>query len=429
MMKTMAWIFAAVVCLSAATVSAAEVSLSGFGTLGYAVSDQSFNYLRYVNRDGTFSLDSVLGAQVDLKLNNEFSITVQGKLAPSMSRDNGVDPSLTWAFLSWRPSNDWLVRAGRIRAPFYLNSQNLEVGTTFDFARMPAEVYTTAQTNDGDGILVSKTWDLNSSELTMDGYFGTSETNYRFYLREGVPAAGLEPGAHFGTSRTTGGGLILSLHRGDDTYRMGVLKGTVRTTDGVSVPKDYPFVSISPGVGYYQTFDQLPGPGVPTTRVTPATVYSLGADVGVGYDFRVTGEYILRDMSSSATSPNSQSAYLAVLRPIDEWTPYLSIAGIRSLSKTLDLYKKVNGNTVPSAVPNAALINAAQRAGADGIYAYDQYTLAVGTSYRLSPTSKLKAEWARTQTGDVSVFVDAPPGGESGHKVLNVFSASYNFTF
>ena len=55
--------------------------------------------------------------------------------------------------------------------------------------------------------------------------------------------------------------------------------------------------------------------------------------------------------------------------------------------------------------------------------------IALRTSYRVSPTSKVKAEWARTQTGDVSSFVDAPSGGESGHKVINVFSLSYNFVF
>ncbi|MDD2366945.1 MAG: hypothetical protein PHN84_12340 [Desulfuromonadaceae bacterium] len=47
----------------------------------------------------------------------------------------------------------------------------------------------------------------------------------------------------------------------------------------------------------------------------------------------------------------------------------------------------------------------------------------------INPTNKVKAEWARTQTGDMSFFVDAPSGGESGHKVINVFSLSYNVVF
>ncbi len=62
-------------------------------------------------------------------------------------------------------------------------------------------------------------------------------------------------------------------------------------------------------------------------------------------------------------------------------------------------------------------------------YKIQKAFIALRTSYRVSPTSKVKAEWARTQTGDVSSFVDAPSGGESGHKVINVFSLSYNFVF
>ncbi len=429
MKKIIVWTFTAVSCLTAVTAIAADVSLSGFGTVGYTVSDQDFNYQRYVNKHGTFYRDSVMGAQVDVKLNNEFSLTVQGKIAPSMSNDTGVDPTLSWAFLSWRPTNDWLVRAGRLRIPLYLKSETVDVGTTYDFARLPAEVYTTSQTNDADGIIVSKTWNTESNEWVLDGFFGTAKTDYRYFLREGMPSLGMPAGATFGTSRMTGGGLALNLHRGDDIYRACVFKANLRSTDGVSVPETYPFVDVMPGVGYYQVSNQLPGSGVPSTNEIHAMAYSLGADVGVGFDFRVTGEYVLRKISNTDISSSSQSAYLAVLRPIEAWTPYASVAWIKSLDGTLNLYNKANNSSVPNAIPNAALINASQRAGADAIAAYDQFTLAIGTSYRVSPTSKVKAEWARTQTGDVSSFVDAPSGGETGHKVINVFSLSYNFVF
>jgi hypothetical protein len=111
------------------------------------------------------------------------------------------------------------------------------------------------------------------------------------------------------------------------------------------------------------------------------------------------------------------------------WTPYVSAARVLSMPKSRDLYNKVNSNTFPVQVPGAALLNMAQRAGADGIVAFDQTTWALGTSYRLTPQSKLKAEWARTRSGDMSGFIDAPSGGESGNKVINVFSFSYNVVF
>ena len=117
MKNRIAWALATVCGLGAMPVAAADISLSGYGTVGYAQSDQSYDYQRFVSEQGTFKRDSVLGVQMDAKLSDEFSFTLQGKVAPSLKSENDVDATVSWAFLSWRPTNDWLVRAGRIRVP------------------------------------------------------------------------------------------------------------------------------------------------------------------------------------------------------------------------------------------------------------------------------------------------------------------------
>jgi len=94
-----------------------------------------------------------------------------------------------------------------------------------------------------------------------------------------------------------------------------------------------------------------------------------------------------------------------------------------------NLYNNVNDNTVPDSIPGAALINASQRAGADRIPAWDQNSWSVGTSYALSATSKLKAEYLRSHIGQMSSLVDAPSGGNIRDQNINVFSLNYNFVF
>jgi len=419
---------AAVSGLGAMTAAAADISLSGFGTVGYAQSDQSYKYQRFVNDQGTFKRDSVLGVQMDARLNDEFGFTLQGKVAPSLSSDKDWDATVSWAFLSWRPTNDWLIRVGRVRVPLYLNSENIDVGATFDFARLPAEVYTTSQATDGDGLFVSKTWNMDAGELTLNGYSGSAKTHYRFYRREDMPPL-TSSGSYFVPVKVTANGLALTLQRDDNTFRVGAHDTYTKITDDQVMPVTFPYVAIMPGVGYYQTSNLVPGPGVSNETKIHAVVYTLGADVVVGNGFRVMGEYVRRDVRNISTGPDSQGAYLAVLKPIGAWTPYISAARLESMSQTRDLYNKVNSNTVPGFIPGAAQINATQRAGADGIIAYDQTTWALGTSYRVTPTSKVKAEWARTQTSDMSSLIDAPPGGESGKKAVNVFSFSYNVVF
>ncbi len=60
----------------AAPAQAVDLAWSGFGTLGYAQSDQPVNYQRFIDEKGTFKRDSVLGAQVDARLNTAAQITV-----------------------------------------------------------------------------------------------------------------------------------------------------------------------------------------------------------------------------------------------------------------------------------------------------------------------------------------------------------------
>ena len=62
---------------------------------------------------------------------------------------------------------------------------------------------------------------------------------------------------------------------------------------------------------------------------------------------------------------------------------------------------------------------------ADAIFVYDQYSTMLGTSYTLSPNSKLKLEWMHVNVGLASVFVD----GDVHNRSFNVYSLSYSFAF
>ncbi len=421
-------LLAAALSALAGMASAADVTLSGFASLGFAQSDQGFNYQRFINKQGTFKRDSLIGAQMDARLGDEWGLTIQGKLAPSMARESGFDPTVTWAFLSWRPTNDWLVRVGRLRIPVYLHSENMDVGATFDFARLPAEVYASVQTTDGDGLFVGKTWNIDDYELTLNGYYATAKMDYRYYLRESIPTL-YGAGPLYVPVTATAGGLVATLQRDENVLRVSAHEIYNKITNDQLLAADYPYVAMFPGVGYYQISNLVPGPGVRFERDIRAMAYTFGADVTLGNGYRVMGEYVLRRIPNVLTAPDSQGGYLSVLRQFGAWTPYLSVARLVSRPATRDLYNNINSNRIPGYIPGASLINASQRGGADGINAYDQTTWSIGTSYRLNPTSKIKAEWAHTRTGDMTQFIDAPPGGESGKQVVNVFSLSYSVVF
>jgi hypothetical protein len=407
---------------------AVEFSVSGFGTIGYAQSDRSYGYQRFIDDDGTLMRDSLVGLQVDAKLGDKFGATVQGKMAPSLNNDDHYAATVSWAFLSFRPSNDWLLRAGKLRLPLYLYSETLDVGATFDFARLPTEVYSVSPTNDYTGLSFSKNWGLDLGELSLDGYWGKTNFDFRFWLRDNIPPV-QTAGPRFVPIDLDAAGLVLALKRNEDTYRVAVHHSVAEPANGVPFPQTYPFVTLAPGVGYYQVNASLPGPGVPTTdRITNVTI-TLGAEVNLPYDLRVISEYAQRIVHNNDIGPASTGAYASLLKRFGKWTPYVTYAFLRSKSSELDFYNAVNNNRVPEFIPGAAQINASQRAGADGIVVYDQSSWALGTSYSLTPTSKLKAEYLRVRVGQVTSLVDAPPGGDVRNQDINVISLSYSVVF
>ena len=398
--------------------------------MGYALSDRPYTYQRFISNRGTFRRDTVAGLQVDSRFADRFGATVQITAAPASDNDNQYSASVAWAFVSYRPADDWLFRAGRQRIPFYLYSQSYDVGVTYEFARLPTEMYSISPSNNFDGISFSKNWGAGGGDLALEGYWGKSKFDARYWERDGAPPT-RAPGAVFYGVNFEGGILALSYKKNEDTYRAAVVKGIGRMQDGTPLQTRYPFVPVLPGVGYYQVDDSLPGPGVGTTNGIRNTIFTLGADVGVGAGFRVTTEFARTyvDQSDVDFANASNRGYASLQKNVGKWTPYVTYAFLRSKHSQRDLYDKVNGNTVPGFIPGAALINASQRAGADGILTYDQSSWAIGTSYAFSPSSKLKAELMRVRVGQSSSLVDAPPGGNSSNQRINVFSMSYNFVF
>lgn len=401
--------------------SAVEMTWSGFGTLGYALSDQSYMYQRFINNQGTFKGDSILGAQLDLKLNPKWGATLQAKLAPATDSDSQWVPTLSWAFVSWRPLDDWLVRVGKFRLPLMLNTENADVGATYDLARLPIEVYSIAPTTDVIGVSVSKTWLTTRFDWTLEAYTGKAETHTRYYGRE-MRDPEPSPGSWFLPFDMKSTGLVLTTKDIDNTFRIGIHQAEASRGDP-KIHADVPYRVIAPGVGIYDLST--------SARVDKLTipVQTLGASVMLPAGVRVTAEYARIKVESASKGLTRWGAYLALSRRFGEWTPYVYYAKVKSPNATLEQYKAINGNTVPLGFPRASQINATQKVTADVLSPYDQSTIALGSSYRLTANGLIKAEWSSTRTGVVSSFVDAPSGGNSADQRINVFSISYNFTF
>lgn len=429
-MKSLLGLAAMAAALLAAPVARAqEFSWSAFGTIGYAQSNRDYGYMRNIDSSGSFDTDTVLGAQGDLRLNPQWSGTVQLKLAQSLKSDGRWDLTPAWAFVAWRPQDDWLLRAGKMRAPLYLQSESLDVGVTHDMARLPAEMYTLAPSSDFAGVSLAKTWALGERDLALDLYSGEIGTTARFWLRDGAPPQ-YGVGANFVDVKVRSSGLALTLRSPEGVLRGGIHRIAVRRRDGTPIATSYPFVEVAPGIGYYQVDPQLPGPGVPVAGTIKNMVYTVGLEQALFPGWRVAAEYARIAQQDTELGSDSHGGYVALLHTMGRLTPYVSWGRLQSSEGTIAWNERLTSNQLPAFIPGADQINAAQRAAGETGYAIDQHSTAVGASYAIDAAQKVKFEWLHTRVGRVSRLVDTPPGQPSPRNTsIDVLSVGYHFSF
>lgn len=398
----------------AAPALALDLQMSGFGTAGVAVSNQPYRYQRFINDSGTLKRDSVLGAQLDAKFTPEWSATVQGKVAPALDDDSKWKASLAWAFLSWRPNNDWLVRAGKVRLPLYLYSENLDVGQSYEFVRMPTEMYSISPTTDIAGLYLTHNWAFGPSDLSLDVYSGRSpRVVQRVHLREG--------GTLFEDVSTRVSGAVLTFRSEDSTWRAGLHHAASKFNGANRAPTDLYYLPVSATQGLY-----LPGRYADHFS---NDILTLGLDLNLPDRWRLITEFERNVQHDIDLGANTAGGYVSLLRRFDKLTPYVTVSMLKSLGKPDRLYTAILANlpNVPSFPPDAV---PGQNAFLDSMPHYDQHSLALGASYALTPQSKLKAEWLHTWVRDGSVMVDSPAGGPPvAHEGIDVLSLSYNFAF
>lgn len=400
-------------------VLAADFAYSAFGTLGYAISDQDFRYLRYIDNEGTFKVDSLAGVQVDVRFTPEWSATVQGVVSAPRRRDDGLEAAVRWAFVSYRPTNDWLIRAGRLRPPVFIHTQNAEVGVTYDQARLPVEIYSLSPVYDIDGAAVAKTWSLDDAELNVEGYWGKADVRFRLPFQR-HPELSLVPRPFF-SEEISFKGLIVSHASGPLFLRAGFHHGRIRGERPVSRDFVATTIPLPPPVG-----GTLYAPGA-TVEAFNALLWTLGADWRRG-PWRVTAEYGKRAFSDVEPAADTQSGYVTVAHALGKWTPYLTYARLLSSKRQRSLFGDINSTPVPLAAQGAPffLPSNFHRALADQVHVLDQHSFMLGTSYSPSATSKVKLEWMRVGVGAGSnVLID----GDVRNKRFNVFSVSYSVSF
>lgn len=404
------------------------MSGSAFATLGWAQSDSEIPY-QGIADGGTVRRDSVLGAQLDAQFSPRWSATVQARLAPSQRHESALDLRASWAFVAWRPENDWLLRAGRVRVPLYLRSENLDVGQTYDEVRLPAELYTLAPTTDFTGANVAHIWSLDDGDLTLEAYRVRNRLNKRFWLRSGLPP--VQPaGSLYREVETTVQSLVATWRSPALTARVGLHHARTELPGGeVDLLVRPSWAPLGSGIGYWQTSDQLPGPRVENTDHIVNLLLMAGAEWRAGGGWRVASEVGRVMQRRTELGLNAVGGYVTLYRSLGRFAPYAGLAGMNALGAARHWAHELDSTSVPGIVPGAAQLDASMRMAADTLPTHRQGSRSLGSSYTLDTRSKLKAEWQHVRASASTMF-DLPAGEPiEKRRRVNIWSASLDVVF
>lgn len=398
MIKT--WVSAialAAVTSSAVAAEPLDLSLTGFGTIGAVYNfDSQAQFVRWgVNKPSDsrvdFGPDTILGVQASLPLGTRTDATVQ--VVSSKDSLGSYTPHVTWAFLRYALTPSLTIRAGRMRAPFFMLSDSLLVNYANLWVRPPVEVYSLVPVNELDGVDLLYREQIAGLELEVHPYFGRSKLDLfddsSVELRNAV-------------------GLNLSLRYQDLTLHFGHAESRFSFERNSSTSKALAAVLNANGLTALAA--QIGG------DAGYARFDSLGFQWDDGQNILI-GEYAKRRTNRYIAS--AQGWYLTFGRRIDNVTPYASFA-----RQALD-EQNMRGFVPAPLVPTIATYNTVRNNA--------QRSFALGVRWDLNRTVAFKTEWSKVHIAERSVGSFFPTGNPMtssiGGKTFDTLSISVDVLF
>ena len=359
------------------TAAATEGRVSGFGTIGAASTDSPSAYDRGLDKNNPeWVNETKAGIQADVKLTDRVSLTGQVVVKQSATDDDRMAVQGEWLFGSYAVSDSTKIRAGKLRLPLFMMSEQLDVGQAYKFAKLPLEVYGQAPTNGYVGADLLKRVEVGEEgELTIQPYAGFT----RFDGRGVNPMDANVMFKTFEADNIRGLNVVF-----DYNEKLRLRAGYMATQLSYKDEK-------STGLGMMMA-------GM--VNNVDATFASAGAQLRLG-NTTISGEYVQRRVDSVMFA-DTDGRYVSVDHKLGAFTPYVSYSVVSSDKS------KMSGTA-----PNL-----------------DQSTKAAGVVYAVDNNSNIKAEASQVSVGAGNTANELFNSGAAvAGKDIAVYRLNYNLMF
>lgn len=153
--------------------SVGNMNVSGFGSVGVGIANNDAGYAGYENKVD-YKQDSLLGLQFDFQVNDRAKVTTQ--LVANGRYD--FEPAVEVAYLSY-DLDFATVRGGKLRTPFFMYSDYLDVGYAYPMLRPSQEMYEHLIISSITGIDAIIPIKLGNTTLQLQPFTGVSQVEER----------------------------------------------------------------------------------------------------------------------------------------------------------------------------------------------------------------------------------------------------------
>ncbi len=359
-----------------------SIEIRGFGTAGYSQStDDHFIY--------EFGTD---GKQANFTNLTRFGINFHASLAPDWdgaiqleSRGNheNFGSYLDYGFVSWHPSSQISMRAGRLRVPLWLYSQQIDVGLSYVWVALPSETYSlTANLNSGEGL------SLLGKVKAGPGYLQAELMRWETSIKTEVGSAEIPQTSRFRSKNAVAVELSYDI---DHRWLLRTAYSRADTSAQVNAQSNYT--------------DPLAPPGTPPSVVTTASVLDVSFgqfySVGLKYDSENligSAEWVRRTVRGTSVTRASGSTVMLGYN-------FSKLTGYGSYSSSFDL------EGTDYVHPDYPTVTATKTGG---------HTHSLGLNFHATDSVVLKTQFNRVFLG----FSDS-----SANLNFDIYQASADFVF
>jgi len=365
--------------------------INGFASFGVNTSDEEkfTPYFTQINDKESYLEDSILGIQMTFKVNDKLDAVAQ--LIAEAKEDYNLKAE--WAYLSYQVNDDWKVRAGRLRVPFYAASEYLDVGYAYPWARPPLEIYTTIPFKSYNGFDTFYNFNASGFDITLQAMHGIEHfTN---------------PTGAFDTIMT---GAYVNVNYDDFSFRVGRTHATI---NGEFAAPD----------GALEQFEAL-AEFFPEEVAAVVDIFSLKAfdvdysGIALGYD---NGSLlILTEATDLVYNDVDLTRIFAANATIgyryNQWLPYVGVS--RTYTTEEANYTKVFGAMIVEAT------------GSIGFAPMEQTTYSAGLRWDIKQGVSIKTQWDHiTDLADTTGLLASNEMGATPDNGINIYSLVIDAVF